>query len=126
SALVLEGKKSIRCRSGDIQASQVVGTLLLALNASTSQTELLSAHCAILDELRKRDIIRSKNNPTGAYTEWLVSVWRGLRLENKSAKGWDAVGKLASYRNHVNGHVMHLRPSVFSHPSVEDVTALLL
>jgi hypothetical protein len=37
----------------------------------------------------------------------------------------DVVGKLASFRKHVNGHVMHLRPSVFGLPGVEDVTALL-
>ena len=147
-------------------------------------TELLSAHCAILDELRKRDIVRSKNNPTGDYAEWLVSTKLGLRLENKSAKGWDAidangvrsqikgrrvtpdnpstqlsvirdldskdfdiliavvfdeawcvrsaakiphdvVSKLATFRKHVNGHVMHLRPSVFSFASVENITSLL-
>lgn len=147
-------------------------------------TELLDAHCAILEELRKRKVLRSKNNPTGDYAEWLVSTKLNLTLENKSAKGWDAtdaagvryqikgrrvtpdnpstqlgvirnldgkdfdvliavvfdeawrvrsaakiphdvVGKLASFRQHVNGHVMHLRPSIFSFATVEDVTALL-
>jgi hypothetical protein len=147
-------------------------------------TALLDAHCAILEELRKRGILRSKNNPTGDYAEWLVSTKLGLTLENNSSKGWDAtdangvryqikgrrvtpdnrstqlsvirnlegkdfdvliavvfdaawrvrsaakiphdvVGKLASFRQHVNGHVMHLRPTVFSFPTVEDVTALL-
>jgi hypothetical protein len=36
------------------------------------------------------------------------------------------VGKLASFRQHVNGHVMHLRPSIFSLASVEDATASLV
>jgi hypothetical protein len=30
-------------------------------------TDLLSAHRPILDKLRKREIIRSKNNPTSDY-----------------------------------------------------------
>jgi hypothetical protein len=53
-------------------------------------TELLAAHSAVLDELRKREVIRSKNNPTGDYTEWLVSRKLGLTLETNSAKGFDA------------------------------------
>jgi hypothetical protein len=66
----------------------------LAIDWSTlSITELPSAHCAVLDELRKRDIIRSKNNPTGDYAEWLASTKLGPRLEKKSAKGWDATGR---------------------------------
>jgi hypothetical protein len=32
-------------------------------------TDLLAAHCAILDELGTRNILRSKNNPTGDYAE---------------------------------------------------------
>jgi hypothetical protein len=37
----------------------------------------------------------------------------------------DVVATLATFRAHVNGHVMHLRPSVFNLPTVEDITALL-
>ena len=147
-------------------------------------TDLLSAHCAILDELRRRDVIRSKNNPTGDYAEWLVSTKLGLTLENNSAKGWDAtdaagvryqikgrrvtadnpstqlsvirnlegkdfdvliavifdeawrvraavrlphdvVCQLATFRKHVNGHVMHVRPSILNTSTVEDISALL-
>lgn len=143
--------------------------------------ELLATHSAVLDELRHRHVIRSKNNPTGDYAEWLVSTKLGLTLEVNSAKGFDATdpnglryqikgrrvtpenkstqlgvirnldGKdfdflvgvifdanwqvryaakiphqtihlLATYRSHVNGHTMHLRPAVFDNPSVEDVS----
>ena len=52
--------------------------------------ELLVAHGAVLDELRQRNVIRSKNNPTGDYAEWLVSTKLGLTLETNSAKGFDA------------------------------------
>lgn len=143
--------------------------------------ELLATHSAVLDELRHRNVIRSNNNPTGDYAEWLVSTKLGLTLEINSAKGFDATdsqglryqikgrrvtpenkstqlgvirnldGKdfdflvavifdanwqvryaakiphqtvplLATYRPHVNGHTMYLRPAVFDNPNVEDVS----
>jgi hypothetical protein len=146
--------------------------------------ELLVTHSAVLDELRRRAVIRSKNNPTGDYTEWLVSTKLGLTLETKSVKGFDAtdsrglryqikgrrvtpenkstqlsvirnlegkdfeflvgvvfdanwqvryaakiphraVAKLATFRPHVNGYTMHLRPTVFKYPSVEDISRKL-
>ena len=52
--------------------------------------ELLATHSAVLDELRHRNVIRSKNNPTGDYAEWLVSTKLGLTLETNSVKGFDA------------------------------------
>ncbi|MDD2948205.1 MAG: hypothetical protein PHV80_05135 [Rugosibacter sp.] len=143
--------------------------------------ELLATHSVVLDELRRRNVIRSKNNPTGDYAEWLVSTKLGLTLETNSAKGFDAtdsqglryqikgrrvtpenkstqlgvirnlegndfdflvgvvfdanwqvkyaaklphqaVAELATFRPHVNGHTMHLRPIVFDNPSVEDIS----
>lgn len=149
-----------------------------------SVPELLAAHSALIEELRHRGIVRSKNNPTGDYAEWLVSSKLGLTLETNSAKGFDAVDSsgaryqikgrritpdnksaqlgvirnlkgddfdflvgvvfdkdwtvlraakiphravtgLAAFRPHVNGHVMHLRPSVFDEPDVVDVTSAL-
>jgi hypothetical protein len=146
--------------------------------------ELLATHSAVLDELRHRNVIRSKNNPTGDYAEWLVSTKLGLTLEANSVKGFDAtdsqglryqikgrrvtpenqstqlgvirnldgkdfdflvavifnedwqvrcaakiphqtITSLTTYRPHVNGHIMHLRPAVFDNPSVEDVTHVL-
>ena len=36
-----------------------------------------------------------------------------------------AVAGLATFRKHQNGHVMHLRPSVFNTPSVEDISGML-
>jgi hypothetical protein len=44
----------------------------------------------VLDELRHRNVIRSKNNPIGNYTEWLVSTKLGLTLETNATKGFDA------------------------------------
>ena len=144
-------------------------------------TELLTEHSAVLDELRRRRVVRSKNNPTGDYAEWLVSTKLGLTLETNSAKGFDAtdakglryqikgrrvtpdnkstqlgvirnldgkdfdfliavifdekwlvrraakipqhaIAELATFRKHVNGHIMLLRPCVFDNPNVRDIT----
>ena len=53
-------------------------------------SELLQAHGAVLDELKRRGVLRSKNNPTGDYAEWLAATRLGLKLETNSAKGFDA------------------------------------
>ena len=152
--------------------------------ADLTITELLEAHSAVLAELRNRGVLRSSNNPTGDYTEWLVAEGLGLRLNKNSEKGYDATDAdgvkyqikgrklspsnsstqlgvirdldkqefdfliavvfetdwqvkcavkiphavlegLAKHRKHVNGHVLHVRPSLFEIPRVEDVTSVL-
>lgn len=149
-----------------------------------SVRDLLNTHSAVLDELRRRGIVRSANNPTGDYAEWLVSSKLGLTLAGNSVKGFDAtdaghiryqikarrvhahnvstqlspvrnlagndfdfliavvfdsawnvnlaakfthkaVQKLAIYRQHVNGHVMHVHRSIFSVAGVEEITKAL-
>jgi hypothetical protein len=146
-----------------------------------SITELLSTHSVVMDELRNRNVIRSMNNPTGDYAEWLVSTKLGLILETNSAKGFDAtdsqglryqikgrritpkntstqlgvirnikgndfdflvgvifdanwqvryaakipyqvVTKLAKFSTHQNGHIMHLRLTVFDNSCVDDIS----
>ena len=57
-------------------------------------TELLAVHSRVLDELQHREVIRSKNNPTGDYAEWLVKEGLGLQLAPPSAKGFDATDSL--------------------------------
>lgn len=163
------------------QANSTLAFMVIPDFAALTIAELLVTHSAVLDELRHRNVIRSKNNPTGDYAEWLVSTKLGLTLQTNSSKGFDATdsqglryqikgrrvtpdnkstqlgvirnleGKdfdflvavifdanwqvryaakiphqavplLATYRPHVNGHTMHLRPTVFDHPSVEDLT----
>jgi hypothetical protein len=53
--------------------------------------QLLAAHSAILEELQSRKVVRSKNNPTGDYAEWLVCKKLGLTPTANSTKGYDAV-----------------------------------
>ncbi|WP_232427189.1 hypothetical protein [Burkholderia ubonensis] len=165
---------------------------LQGLSASTprvslsglSIADLLATHSFVIEELQRRGVLRTGNNPTGDYAEWLVSSKLGLELAGKSSKGYDAIDTqkvryeikarrvtpdnpstqmspirdlagahfdfliavvfdnswkviaaakiphsiipaVASFRQHVNGHVMHLRPSLFAVVGVVDVTALL-
>lgn len=64
----------------------------MTLPSLTSLTiqELLATHSAVLDELKRQEVIRSKNNPTGDYAEWLIQEKLGLKLTETSAKGYDA------------------------------------
>jgi len=55
--------------------------------------ELLQAHAAIISELRKREVLRTSNNPIGDYTEWLVADILDLTLEGNSSSGFDAIDK---------------------------------
>jgi hypothetical protein len=55
--------------------------------------KLLALHSAVLDELRLRDVVRSRNNPTGDYAEWLVAQNLGLKLVTNSSKGFDATDR---------------------------------
>lgn len=57
---------------------------------SVTISELLQFHGAVIDELKRRGVVRSKNNPTGDYAEWLAATRLGLMLESNSAKGFDA------------------------------------
>ena len=52
--------------------------------------ELLRAHGAILDELRRREIVRSTNSPISDYAEVLFCRAFGWTREGNSAAGFDA------------------------------------
>jgi hypothetical protein len=56
-----------------------------------SVAELLTLNGAILVELRRRNICRTENNPTGDYAEYLAAEKLGLELKNNSELGCDAV-----------------------------------
>jgi len=52
--------------------------------------DLLRVFAAVIDELQRRNIARSINNPVADYTEWLVATKLGLRLVGNSSSGYDA------------------------------------
>ena len=55
--------------------------------------ELLCLQASITDELKKRKVVRTKNNPLGDYTEWLVAKALGLELQGNSKAGYDGIRK---------------------------------
>ncbi len=56
-------------------------------------SELLGCFANVLDELKKRKIVRTRNNPVADYAEWLVAQQLGLSLERNSKRGYDATAQ---------------------------------
>jgi hypothetical protein len=55
--------------------------------------ELLLQFAQILDELKRRKVIRTRNNPVADYAEWLTAKALGLTLEKNSQSGFDGKDK---------------------------------
>jgi hypothetical protein len=55
-----------------------------------SSANLLALYANILDELQKRNIVHSTNNPAGNYAEKLAAETLGLTMQPESTKGFDA------------------------------------
>ena len=53
-------------------------------------SELLQTHSNTMVELRERGILRSANNPTGDYAEWLFCSAFSWEQAANSVKGYDA------------------------------------
>ena len=53
--------------------------------------DVLGLFARILDDLYRRGVVRSVNNPVADYAEYLVCKALSLTLADKSAKGYDAV-----------------------------------
>jgi hypothetical protein len=75
---------------------------LIKLEQMTN-VELLQAHGAVIDELIRRDVVRTRNNPIGDYTEWLVCDCLGLDPQNNSTAAFDAVSKTGDQRYQIKG-----------------------
>lgn len=54
---------------------------------SLSTSILLRYFAKILDELKRRGVIRTRNNPVADYAEWLASQKLGFSLERNSKCG---------------------------------------
>lgn len=53
-------------------------------------SDLLRLYSAVLEELRRRGITRTSNNPVADYTEHVVARFLSLRLADNSVSGYDA------------------------------------
>ncbi|MCR4030447.1 MULTISPECIES: DUF6998 domain-containing protein [Flavobacterium] len=56
-----------------------------------TEKELLKLNSDIMDELKARKIIRTRNNPIADYCEWYVAEKFGWNLKNNSNSGYDAI-----------------------------------
>jgi hypothetical protein len=63
---------------------------------SLTNIELLQLHASIINELKNRQVIRTKNNQIGDCTEWLVAKGLALELANNSVAGYDGIDKHGS------------------------------
>ncbi|MDW9439244.1 MULTISPECIES: hypothetical protein [Sinorhizobium] len=55
-----------------------------------STAELLTLHAAVMEELRKRNVLRSANSPTGDLAEYLFCAAFGWMQAANSVKAYDA------------------------------------
>lgn len=53
--------------------------------------DLLRLHAKATEELKRRKVVRTNNNPLGDYTEWLVAKQIKLNLSENSKAGYDAI-----------------------------------
>lgn len=58
---------------------------------SSTTFELLGYFATILDELKQRGVVRTRNNPVADYAEWLVAKSLNLSLEPNSRACYDAI-----------------------------------
>jgi hypothetical protein len=55
--------------------------------------ELLQLFSELIEALRRKELIRSTNNPVADFTEYLVAKNFSYSLENNSKMGYDAIDK---------------------------------
>jgi hypothetical protein len=65
----------------------------MLITETLTSHQLLQLHSQILDELTKRGVVKTKNNPIGDYAEWLVATSLGCVLQTNSTAGYDAIDK---------------------------------
>jgi hypothetical protein len=53
--------------------------------------DLLQTYCDVMEEFRKREILRSSNNPVADFSELLFCTAFGWNREGASAAGFDAI-----------------------------------
>lgn len=82
-------KRTFLANTGGTGSTNGIGINMTDITKST-ESELFAMHNSVLDELQRRGVVRTQNNPVGDYSEWLVSKVLGLKLAPNSAKGFDA------------------------------------
>lgn len=60
--------------------------------------QLLQHYADIIDELKRRKIVRTENSPPGDYAKWLVTRKLSLTWSGKPGSGYDATDATESTR----------------------------
>ncbi|MDE2801380.1 MAG: hypothetical protein OXK21_00675 [Chloroflexota bacterium] len=58
-----------------------------------SEVQLLQTHSAVITELNRRGVVKTKNNPIGDYTEWMVCNRLRLQRQGNSRAAFDAIDR---------------------------------
>jgi hypothetical protein len=82
-------------------------------------SELLELHAEVNEELRRREIVRSANNPTGDLTEYLFCSAFGWKQAPNSKKGFDATDE-QGIRYQIKGRRVHRRNKSRQLSSIRD------
>ena len=56
-----------------------------------SEIELLQTHGYVIDELIRRGVAKTRNNPIGDYSEWLICRRLDLDMQANSKASFDAI-----------------------------------
>ena len=109
-----------------------------------SLAELFASYSAVLGELKRREIVRTENAPAGDYAEYLVCKTLAGTLAPSSKRSFDltapswgrirravlvpvlTIQQAGSYREHVNGHVVHARAALLDAVGNTDITDAVL
>jgi hypothetical protein len=59
--------------------------------SAASPRELLATHERLLGELRRRNVVRTNDAPSGQYAEWLAQQILGGELAPNSVKSFDLI-----------------------------------
>jgi hypothetical protein len=79
---------------------------MLPRTSELSNRELLATFSKIMEELKRRGVIRTFNNPVADYCESLTAFALSLQLEGNSHKGYDAVDS-AGMKYQIKGRLIH-------------------
>ncbi|MFT6658892.1 hypothetical protein [Maritalea sp.] len=86
---------------------------------SNTLNELLELHVEVNEELRRRKVVRSANNPTGDLTEYLFCSAFGWEQAHNSEKGFDATDN-DGVRYQIKGRRVHRRNKSRQLSSIRD------
>lgn len=111
-ALWRDGQRKGWLEVGGAPAASVVQSLTVA--------ELLVLHAQIGEEMRGRGVVRSANNPTGDFAEYLFCRAFGWQQAPNSERGVDATGQDGT-RYQIKGRRIHRRNKSRQLSAIRDI-----